>query len=174
MANFKLTQTGEQIQADLNLLDSNSATSGQVLTANGSGGSSWQNVSGDGTQLYSHTVTFSGFNFTGSFSYENQESTQPTKEFSSFEITSGIEIISFVSTPVTSISELVELCNDKRTISFVYGNFLWLYRWLVDTERNNILLGNSTYSVDPSSGEFYSHFFGFQIDTFISDTITPL
>lgn len=43
MANFKLTQTGEQIQADLNLLDSNSATSGQVLTANGTGGASWQN-----------------------------------------------------------------------------------------------------------------------------------
>lgn len=46
MANFKLTQTGEQIQADLNLLDRNSATSGQVLTANGTGGASWQNASG--------------------------------------------------------------------------------------------------------------------------------
>ena len=59
MANFKLTQTGEQIQADLNLLDSNSATSGQVLTANGTGGSSWQNASGGsegGTQLYLHTL----------------------------------------------------------------------------------------------------------------------
>lgn len=46
MANFKLTQTGEQIQSDLNLLDSNSATQGQVLTANGTGGASWQNASG--------------------------------------------------------------------------------------------------------------------------------
>lgn len=45
MANFKLTQTGEQIQADLNLLDKNSATSGQVLTANGTGGASWQDTS---------------------------------------------------------------------------------------------------------------------------------
>lgn len=45
MANFKLTQTGEQIQADLNLLDKNSATSGQVLTANGTGGASWQDAS---------------------------------------------------------------------------------------------------------------------------------
>ena len=44
MANFKLTQTKEQIQADLNLIDSNSATSGQVLTANGTGGASWQNA----------------------------------------------------------------------------------------------------------------------------------
>ena len=61
MANFKLTQTGEQIQADLDLLDKNSATQGQVLTANGSGGASWQNASsgsgsGGGTQLYLHTL----------------------------------------------------------------------------------------------------------------------
>ena len=48
MANFKLTQTKEQIQADLNLLDNNSATAGQVLTANGTGGASWQNASGGG------------------------------------------------------------------------------------------------------------------------------
>ena len=44
MANFKLTQTGEQIQADLDLLDKNGATQGQVLTANGTGGASWQNA----------------------------------------------------------------------------------------------------------------------------------
>lgn len=45
MANFKLTQTGEQIQADLDLLDKNSATQGQVLTADGTGGASWQDAS---------------------------------------------------------------------------------------------------------------------------------
>ena len=48
MANFKLTQTKEQIQADLDLLDKNTATAGQVLTANGTGGASWQNASGGG------------------------------------------------------------------------------------------------------------------------------
>lgn len=48
MANFKLTQTKEQIQADLDLLDKNSATQGQVLTANGTGGASWQNAAGGG------------------------------------------------------------------------------------------------------------------------------
>ena len=48
MANFKLTQTKEQIQADLDLLDKNSATAGQVLTANGTGGASWQNAAGGG------------------------------------------------------------------------------------------------------------------------------
>ena len=48
MANFKLTQTKEQIQADLDLLDKNTATAGQVLTANGTGGASWQNAAGGG------------------------------------------------------------------------------------------------------------------------------
>ena len=49
MANFKLTQTKEQIQADLDLLDKNTATAGQVLTANGTGGASWQNAAGGGS-----------------------------------------------------------------------------------------------------------------------------
>lgn len=57
MANFKLTQTGEQIQADLDLLDKNSATQGQVLTANGSGGASWQNASSGGG-----SGSFTGYN----------------------------------------------------------------------------------------------------------------
>ena len=63
MANFKLTQTKEQIQADLDLLDKNTATAGQVLTANGTGGASWQNASGGsggGTQLYLHSIVYSG------------------------------------------------------------------------------------------------------------------
>lgn len=57
MANFKLNQTGEQIQADLNLLDSNSATQGQVLTANGTGGAIWQNASGGGGNSYFEAFT---------------------------------------------------------------------------------------------------------------------
>lgn len=52
MANFKLTQTKEQIQADLNLLDNNSATQGQVLTANGTGGASWQNAASGKSLVY--------------------------------------------------------------------------------------------------------------------------
>lgn len=47
----KLTQSKEQIQADLNLLDSNTATEGQVLTANGTGGATWQDPSGGGTEV---------------------------------------------------------------------------------------------------------------------------
>lgn len=52
MANYKLTQSKEQIQADLNLLDSNTATQGQVLTANGTGGASWQ----DATEVVANPV----------------------------------------------------------------------------------------------------------------------
>ena len=86
MANFKLTQTGEQIQADLDLLDKNSATQGQVLTANGTGGASWQNASGGsggGTQPNTFTVTVhntvtSGTGFLYIISYENGVFTQHT------------------------------------------------------------------------------------------------
>lgn len=46
MANYQSTHTGAQIDAGIDLLDSNSATQGQVLTANGTGGATWQNASG--------------------------------------------------------------------------------------------------------------------------------
>ena len=58
MANYQSTHTGSEIDAGINLLENNSATSGQVLTANGTGGASWQNASGgsgSGT-LYSHNI----------------------------------------------------------------------------------------------------------------------
>ena len=58
MANTQLTQTGAQVQADLNLLDSNSATSGQVLTADGSGGCAWATPSGgSGADISTTTAT---------------------------------------------------------------------------------------------------------------------
>ena len=75
MANFKLTQTKEQIQADLDLLDKNSATAGQVLTANGTGGASWQNASGGGggftpRLIYgAETVSASSFDITNKETY---------------------------------------------------------------------------------------------------------
>ena len=46
MANYQSTHTGAEIDVGIDLLDKNSATSGQVLTANGTGGASWQNTSG--------------------------------------------------------------------------------------------------------------------------------
>lgn len=49
MANFTLDQTGQEIQDILDTVGNNQATSGQVLTADGNGGASWQNAGG-GTQ----------------------------------------------------------------------------------------------------------------------------
>lgn len=61
MANYQSTHTGAEIDAGIDLLDNNSATSGQVLTANGSGGASWQNASGGGgIQLYKHSISVYG------------------------------------------------------------------------------------------------------------------
>lgn len=48
MANYQSTHTGAEIDAGIDLLDKNSATAGQVLTANGTGGASWQDASGGG------------------------------------------------------------------------------------------------------------------------------
>ena len=73
MANYQSTHTGAEIDAGIDLLNNNSATQGQVLTADGIGGASWQNAGGGGsggTQLYRHnlsiqhsgtTYTFSGY-----------------------------------------------------------------------------------------------------------------
>ena len=61
MANYQSTHTGAEIDAGIDLLDKNSATNGQVLTANGTGGATWQDPSGGsggGTQLYKHTILF--------------------------------------------------------------------------------------------------------------------
>lgn len=46
MASYQSKHTGAQIDAGIDLLDKNTATAGQVLTANGTGGASWQNAAG--------------------------------------------------------------------------------------------------------------------------------
>lgn len=56
MANFTLDQTGQEIQDILDTVGNNEATQGQVLTADGNGGASWQNASGE--HLYEHIVSF--------------------------------------------------------------------------------------------------------------------
>lgn len=45
---YQSVHSGAEIDAGIDLLDKNSATQGQVLTANGSGGASWQDASGGG------------------------------------------------------------------------------------------------------------------------------
>ena len=56
MANYQSTHTGAEIDAGINLLDKNSATQGQVLTANGTGGANWQNASGGASIGGGHTI----------------------------------------------------------------------------------------------------------------------
>ena len=83
MANFKLTQTKEQIQADLDLLDKNSATAGQVLTANGTGGASWQNAASGGsggTSLFKHIFEIKYNDYTGYYTIINNTSTEMSIE----------------------------------------------------------------------------------------------
>lgn len=56
-------------------INSQTATNGQVLTANGSGGASWQNASG-GSQLYQHRISFEFNNaMTGHFEYISNSAT---------------------------------------------------------------------------------------------------
>lgn len=63
MANYQSTHTGAQIDAGIDLLGKNSATSGQVLTANGTGGASWQNASGGGSIPNGFTARIEGRGF---------------------------------------------------------------------------------------------------------------
>lgn len=46
MKNYQSTHTGAEIDAGIDLLDNNTATDGQVLTANGTGGATWQDAKG--------------------------------------------------------------------------------------------------------------------------------
>ena len=62
---YTVTSTNKPITASS--IDSESATNGQVLTANGNGGVSWQTPSG-GSQLYMHNITYEK---TGSASSSN-------------------------------------------------------------------------------------------------------
>ena len=52
MANYQSTHTGAEIDAGIDLLDKNSATQGQVLTADGAGKASWQNAASGKSLVY--------------------------------------------------------------------------------------------------------------------------
>ena len=90
-------------------VDSESATSGQVLTADGSGGASWQTPqsSGGGTQLYLHTLQFN---------------TDPYRIMSMYIITTTNTIINSVSS----------LCNTFRTPTAIAAKLLLNYdEWYI-------------------------------------------
>lgn len=98
MANYQSTHTGAEIDAGIDLLDKNSATQGQVLTANGAGGASWQNASGGsggGTQIYRHYLTWDGGDRTGVY-------------------------YSLNSTPCNSWNDVF---NDTKRITDIYRNY---------------------------------------------------
>lgn len=61
------TLISRTIKTTASAVDSGTATNGQVLTANGSGGASWETPSGG--SLYEHNITFSQESFTTSQKY---------------------------------------------------------------------------------------------------------
>ena len=65
MANYQSTHTGAQIDAGIDLLDKNTATAGQVLTANGTGGASWQNAGSGGASIGGGYTITSSINSSG-------------------------------------------------------------------------------------------------------------
>lgn len=175
MANFKLTQTGEQIQADLNLLDKNSATSGQVLTANGTGGASWQNASsgsGGGTQLYLHEILCHGTYSVLSITYPTSgQSTADTNKMENQEI--PLRIISGISTPITELYGIIQLINNKKTISFEINGDRYLSA--VSTEDTLQVLTSVSFDL-PSETDTNSYvgFTSYKITSFESTSVTPL
>lgn len=86
MAKYQSTHTGAQIDEGIDLLGSNSATKGQVLTANGTGGASWQDV--DNRFRYTHFIKITYVD--GDF----------------VAVTGIITYVSNSSTPLTSFMEL--------------------------------------------------------------------
>ena len=72
MANiYKSNYTGEQIDNSVGLTQENTATQGQVLTANGTGGASWQDVK---NKFYLHTIVTSAYTFYVVNKFESQYS----------------------------------------------------------------------------------------------------
>lgn len=62
---YQSTHSGAEIDAGINLLDKNTGTQGQVLTANGTGGASWQNASGGTKVVANPSLSGAERNLTG-------------------------------------------------------------------------------------------------------------
>lgn len=175
MANFKLTQTGEQIQADLNLLDSNSATSGQVLTANGTGGASWQNVSsgsGGGTQLYLHEILCHGTYSILYITYPaSGQPTTTTNKMENQEI--PLRVISGVSTPITELYGIIQLINNKKTVSIEINGDRFLST-VSDADTLQVLTTVDFGLPSETEPDAYVSFTSYKITSFNSTSVTPL
>lgn len=185
MANFKLNQTGEQIQADLNLLDSNSATQGQVLTANGTGGASWQNASGGTEVVANPTLSGSESDLTGlevaGTKYKvptggSGGGTQLYKHTILFNRTSTdrdeLYIISNINIPLNSFSD-VEVWDFYIIVPNSY---------IINDSGNQVYVGNCYIFMERLSGVGYNRKTGAVeaiknhdlVEGNITDTVTPL
>lgn len=149
MANFKLTQTGEQIQEDLNLLDNNSATNGQVLTADGSGGASWKTPSGGGGSgsggLYYHRISVSITPNDPDANPENQS-------------------ISVIFGLYSNNSNAFTFSTFRSYVSSLMGENLGMYGltisgMFIDPIYNDYTYGNLVFVNSPDSETLYFYFF---------------
>lgn len=86
MATYQSTHTGAEIDAGIDLLDKNNATEGQVLTANGAGGATWEDVK---NEFYLHTIVTSAYTFYVVNKFDSQYS--PNK----FQKTALLDSIAF-------------------------------------------------------------------------------
>lgn len=75
------TLYSKTIKTTASAIDSSTATAGQVLTADGNGGASWQTASGGGLSLYQHNIAFRSSSGTSavSFAIFTNDSTPFTK-----------------------------------------------------------------------------------------------
>ena len=106
-------------------ITSESATNGQVLTADGSGGASWQNVSG-GSQLYMHCISIenSANGIYAYFNYISKSSTPTTKlvDLCDALITAGYQYKTIICNGISNNTYIKYAYPSSRTkIEFYYG-----------------------------------------------------
>ena len=178
MANTTLTQTGQQVQADLDLLDNNNATQGQVLTADGQGGCAWANAGGgSGTQLYKHQIQVS----------DNNNNNFVVLKFTGYgTINTPITTYSLLSSNITNlfiIGNLRKYVSITEEVQYSIMGFFQLRMTLLEVlgheaYKTGIIIGNSNcmqynQSVFDSKGGY--NFGDFDETHYtVTDTVTPL
>lgn len=150
MANYQSTHTGAEIDAGIDLLNNNSATEGQVLTANGTGKASWQNATG-GALWYMHRVVMRNIEDTTEILYLTDNNLFPITNLNDLYLSiSGIEAVRYHKIQ----GDLSTLCSAFYVRSFPTNT--------TNTSNFNLFAFNS-------QGEIINI-----PVAFISDTVTPL
>lgn len=146
-------------------VNSESATSGQVLTANGSGGASWQTPSVE-TKLYKHEITYSNYPTMKEYEF-NDDGTISTRTWTPNYAAKSLTIISSKSTAFTT----QDMQNAQHDILYAecainlagYNNVI--------VQKLSLLIGEN-YSTD--SNKLYKQVMTFPSGTTITDTVTEL